>query len=193
MEKTFSRFKDPWDIQKYLNNLDYNPENNCPSPLSVIKNKKAHCADGGIFAAAALEHLGHKPHIVALEAVNDDDHVIAPFKINGKWGCIAKSNTTLLRYREPVYKSIRELVMSFFDFYFNTKGEKSLLRYTQLINMNRFKDWKTADDLDYIWKNKYKTYDILKKSELKKMPLADEQLKKACFLFSLEEGLYKPE
>lgn len=193
MKEFFSKFKTPWDIQAYLNNLDYNPDNNCRSPLGVIKEKKAHCADGGIFAAAVLEHMGHKPYIIALEAVNDDDHVIAPFKIKDKWGCIAKSNTTLLRYREPVYRSIREMIMSYFDLYFNTKGEKSLQRYTQLINMNRFKNWKTADDLSYIWEIKYKTYDIVKKSELKKMPLADEQLKKACFLFSLEEGLFKPE
>lgn len=193
MEKFFSKFKTPWDIQLFLNSLDYNPDDNCRSPLGVIKEKKAHCCDGAFFAAAALEHQGHKPLIIALEAVNDDDHVLALFKIKNKWGCIAKSNTTLLRYREPVYKSIRELVMSFFDMYFNTKGEKSLQRYTQIINMNRFKAWKTADDLNYVWKHKYKTYDIVKKSELKKMPHADEQLKKACFLFSVTEGLYKPD
>ncbi len=193
MEKFLSKFRTPWEIQEFLNSLDYNAEDICRSPYGIIKHKKAHCCDGAIFAAAALESQGHKPYILSLEAVNDDDHVIAPFKIRDKWGCVAKSNTTLLRYREPVYKTIRELVMSFFDLYFNINGEKSLQRYTQLINMNRFKDWKKAGDLNYIWKNKYKTYEIIRKSELKKLPKADPHLVKACFMYSLDEGLYKPD
>ncbi len=68
-----------------------------------------------------LRFIGYKPLIVDMKAFNDDDHVIAVFIENGHWGSVAKSNFTSLRYREPVYRSLRELIMSYFDFYFNTQ------------------------------------------------------------------------
>ena len=120
----------PYKIQNFLDNCDYNATSETRSPRYILKNKRAHCMEGAIFAAACLEHVGFDPLLVDLQAVNDDDHVIAVFRIKNCWGAVAKSNFTTLRYREPVYKTLRELAMSYFDFYFNTIGEKSLRGYS---------------------------------------------------------------
>ena len=120
----------PDKIQGFLDSIDYNPNYECRSPRWVIKKRSAHCFEGALLAAAALNFIGYKPLIVDMKAYNDDDHVIAVFKENGHWGAVAKSNFTTLRYREPVYRSLRELAMSYFDFYFNIAGDKSLRSYS---------------------------------------------------------------
>ena len=119
----------------------------------MIRKRSAHCFEGALFAAAALQFIGYKPLIVDMRAVNDDDHVIAVFKEDGHWGAVAKSNFTSLRYREPVYRSLRELVMSYFDFFFNTNGYKSLRSYSLPFDLSAFESrkWTTTDeDLEYI-------------------------------------------
>ncbi|MBN2420426.1 MAG: hypothetical protein JXL81_13640 [Deltaproteobacteria bacterium] len=121
-----SQFKHPYSIQEFLDEIDYNPDYASRSPRWVIRKRSAHCFEGALFAAAALEFIGYIPLIVDMKAYNDDDHVIAVFRENGHWGAVAKSNFTSLRYREPVYRSLREMIMTYFDFFFNTKGEKSL-------------------------------------------------------------------
>ena len=105
---------------------------------------------------AALRVHGHPPLIVDLEAVRDDDHIIAVFRQRDHWGAIGKSNYAGLRFREPVYRNIRELVMSYFEHYYNPKGEKSLRRYSQPLNLSRFdrKSWMTAEE-DLWWLNDY--------------------------------------
>jgi len=151
-----------------------------------------------MFAAAALRMIGYPPLIVDMEAKNDDDHVIAIFKDNDRWGAVAKSNTTLLRFREPVYKSLRELVMSYFEMYFNTKGYKSLRTYSRPVNLARFdnRDWMTTDeDLEFIGDYLYKRphIKILSNDEIKKLRQADKDIMKACFLGSNAAGLFKPQ
>jgi hypothetical protein len=192
----FKKFKEPWDIQQFLNKLKYSTDYGCRSPLGVAKDMIAHCSEGAFFAAAALRYLGYKPLIIIFYAKNDDDHLIVPFKKNNHWGCIAKSNTTMLRYREPVYKSIRELVMSFFDMYFNTNGVKSLRKYSETINMKRFDryDWMHAENLDFIWDilEKVKKHDFVDKKMIRNLKPTDKDLMEACFLGSNEEGLFKP-
>jgi len=119
----------------------------------VIKKRSAHCFEGALFAAATLQFSGYRPLIVDLKAYNDDDHVIAVFKQDGHWGAVAKSNFTSLRFREPVYRSLRELVMSYFDFYFNTDGDKSLRSYSLPLDLTLYnpRHWATTDeDLEYI-------------------------------------------
>ena len=146
-------FERPYEIQLFLNKLEYNAGADCKSPKRVLEVGTAHCSEGAYFAASALRQLGFRPLIVDLEAENDDDHVLAVFQEHKRWGCIAKSNTTLLRFREPVYRSIRELVMSFFDLYFNIHGEKSLKRYSVPLDLSVFdeRDWMSTDeDLNYI-------------------------------------------
>ncbi len=120
LKRVFKKFKGPHDIQLYLNKLKYNSKYECLSPEMVIKKKTAHCTEGVFFAAAALRYLGFEPFVLyILASRNDDDHFVALFRKNGRWGAVSKSNFTVLRYREPVYKSIRELAMSYFDMFFN--------------------------------------------------------------------------
>ena len=96
------------------------------SPRRVLRARTAHCLEGAVFAAAALRVLGFPPLLLDLEAVQDTDHVVAVFRSRGHWGAIAKSNFSGLRYREPVHRSLRELVMSYFDGYINLRGDRTL-------------------------------------------------------------------
>src|SRR5437763_16898637 len=107
-------------IQKYLDELPYNKEKKgetCYSPRLVIRHNTAHCFEGALFAAAALGVGGRPPLILDLEAVRDDDHVVAVYRTNGHWGAIGKSNYAGLRFRCPVYRTLRELALSYFEHY----------------------------------------------------------------------------
>ena len=147
------RLKTPEKIQAFLDDeVAYNKEPHgptCRSPRFVLQDRVAHCAEGAFFAAAALRVNGHPPLIVDLEAVRDDDHLLAVFKEQNHWGAIAKSNYAGLRFREPVYRTIRELVMSYYEHYYNPKGEKTLRAFsTRPLNLRRFdrSGWMTMED-----------------------------------------------
>ena len=117
----------PIDIQSFLNNIPYSEDEFYRCPLRVLREKKAHCFDGGLFAAMAMRHIGSTRPLI-LELIpndRDDDHILALFKQFGHWGAVAQSNFSGLRYREPVYRSLRELVMSYFEDFFNAVGEKT--------------------------------------------------------------------
>ncbi len=191
------QFKKPYDIQTYLNDLKYNSEYVTKSPRKVFEEKTANCFEGALFAAAVLRTMGHKPLIVDLVAKNDDDHVIAIYKQNNCFGAVAKSNTTLLRFREPVYRTLRELIMSYFDFYFNTIGEKSLRTYSNPVNLTKFDkyNWMTTDDdLEFIGDYLYtiKHHKILDSKSIRSLNTADKEIVDLCFTGSIEEGLFKP-
>jgi hypothetical protein len=194
----FNRFKKPYDIQVYLNSISYNPEERTNSPRLVIQKNMANCFEGALFAACALRMMGYKPLIVDMIADNDDDHVLAVFKQNNFYGAVAKSNTTMLRFREPVYRTLRELIMSYFDFYFNTIGEKSLRSYSNPVDLSRFDkyNWMTTDRNlefigDYLWGIYH--HKILTQKLVRMLSPADKNLIDLCFFGSIEEGLYKPE
>ena len=184
-------------IQAFLDTLDYNPAYECRSPRLVMKRRKAHCFEGAIFAAAALRFLGHKPLLIDMRSYNDDDHVIAVFKEDGHWGSVAKSNFTTLRFREPVYRSVRELIMSYFDFYFNTKGEKTLRSYSLPLDLSIFdnRNWETTEeDLEYIG-DKIEAlhhFPVVTDKMLSKLYLASPTVMKAGLMGSAEEGLFRP-
>ena len=131
----FRRLTTPEKIQRFLDpELAYNKEPDgatCRSPRRVLRDRTAHCMEGALFGAAALRMLGHPPLLLDLEAVRDDDHVLAIFRLRGRWGAVAKSNYSGLRYREPVYRTLRELVMSYFEHYYNLQKEKTLRRYSR--------------------------------------------------------------
>lgn len=192
------KFQKPYHIQIYLNSIKYNPESITSSPKVVLERGSANCFEGALFAAAALRMLGYKPLIVDMIAENDDDHVIAVFKQNEHYGAIAKSNTTLLRFREPVYGTVRELVMSYFDFYFNTDGEKSLRTYSNPVDLSKFDKyyWMTTDKSlefigDYLYEIKH--HKILNSKTKRSLSIADDQLINICFMGSVPEGLFNPE
>ncbi len=146
----FRRLSTPAKIQQYLDRITYNLElqgETLRSPRRVLRDRTAHCMEGALFAAAAMRVAGAPPLIMDLTAVDDDDHVIAPFRWRGHWGAIATSKFAGLRYREPVYRSLRELVMSYFEHYFSLKGERTLRGYGRPVNLARFDAirWMTAE------------------------------------------------
>jgi hypothetical protein len=147
----FRRLTTPEKIQRFLDDLAYNKERDgetCRSPRRVLRDRTAHCMEGALFGAAALRMLGHPPLLLDFEAVRDDDHVLAIFRDRGHWGALAKSNYSGLRYREPVYRTLRELAMSYFEHYCNLKREKTLRNYSRPVNLRRFDSihWMTAEE-----------------------------------------------
>jgi hypothetical protein len=188
---------DPDKIQGFLDSVEYNPSYECRSPRHVIRKRSAHCFEGALFAAAALEFNGFKPLIVDMKAYNDDDHVIAVFTVDGHWGSVAKSNFTTLRYREPVYRSLRELIMSYFDFYFNTDGDKSLRSFSLPLDLTIYnkKFWKTTDDdLEYIGDKLelMRHYPVVNEKMIRNLKKASSTMLSAGMLGSNAEGLFKP-
>ena len=150
--RTLGRLDTPFKIQRFLDHeIGYNKEPNgvtCYSPRGVLRHGVAHCMEGALAGAAALRMHGHPPLLVDLEAIRDDDHVLAVFRDHGFWGAIAKSNYAGLRFREPVYRTLRELVMSYFEHYYNLRGEKTLRNYSRPVNLKRFDKtrWMTAEE-----------------------------------------------
>src|SRR4030088_3676904 len=139
--------KDAYGIQTFLDAIPYHLEDTAWSPRRVLAEETAHCLEGAIFAAAALRANGYPPLLLDFEAENDTDHVIAIYRRDGGWGAVAKSNFTGCRYREPVYRTLRELALSYFNTYFNLRGERTLRRYSRPVNLARFdaRHWMTLD------------------------------------------------
>jgi hypothetical protein len=197
-EVLLGSFKRPYDIQRYLDGIEYNPAPEARSPRFVMRNGRAHCFEGALFAACALRRLGLGARLLDLGAWNDDDHVIAVFRDRGRWGAVAKSNFTTLRFREPVYRSLRELSMSYFDFYFNTKGEKTLRSYSRLLDLSRFdhRDWeRTEEDLEYIGDalSRVGHYEVLSDEMVRALETVPPYMLEAGLIGSRPEGLFKPE
>ncbi|HYR94041.1 MAG TPA: hypothetical protein VEP48_07530 [Methylomirabilota bacterium] len=139
--------KDPFGIQRFMDAMPYHLATSAWSPRRVLRERTVHCLEGAIFAAAALRVLGHPPLIVDLEADNDTDHVIAVFRQRRLWGAIAMSNYAGLRFREPIHRTLRELAISYWDGYFNLRGERTLRRFSRPVDLSRFdeRDWMTSD------------------------------------------------
>ena len=148
--------KSPAKIQRFLDEeIGYNKEPNgvtCYSPREVLRKRVAHCMEGALVGAMALRRIGFPPLIVDIEAVRDTDHVLAVYRIGGHWGAVAKSDYSGIRSREPVYRTLRELVMSYFEHYYNPRGEKTLRAYSRPVNLARFDrsiHWMTT--LEEVW------------------------------------------
>lgn len=144
-----SRLTPPWRIQRFLDGLDYDVRGSgCRSARRVLAERRVQCMDGALFAAAALRVQGHPPLVLDLEAVYDDDHVLAVFRQNGRWGAIARSNYSGLRFREPIHPTIRSLVLSYYESYFNLRRQKTLRRYSRPVNLSRFDRlrWMTTEE-----------------------------------------------
>jgi hypothetical protein len=151
--KFLKSLRSPAKIQDFLNTIPYRvtgDNETCLSPRMVLKKRSAQCIEGAMFAAAALRMNGFDPLIVDMEATDKDlDHVIAVFKIGDHWGAISKTNHGVLRYREPIYRSIRELVMSYFHEYFLQDSRvKTLRTFSKPVNLSRFdkKGWETSEE-----------------------------------------------
>jgi hypothetical protein len=146
-----ARLKTPARIQDFLDTLPYNFEESgetCSSPVRTLARNSAHCLEGAYIGALALSLQGHPPLLMNLKTgPGDQDHAVVLFKENGLWGALSKTNHAVLRYRDPVYRSVRELALSYFhEYYLGTTGRKTLRAYSKPFNLNRFgASWKTAD------------------------------------------------
>ncbi len=146
--KMFQNLDSPYAIQEYLDGIPYIAEERDRSPLNVILDGQCHCLDGGLLAVLALWRLGFRPLMVDIVPYpgEDDDHVLALYQVQGRWGALAKSNYVNLGFREPVYKSIRELVMTYFEHYCSASQAKTLRGYTRPIDVSRYKHLNWALD-----------------------------------------------
>lgn len=147
--RSVARLTTPYGIQKFLDALSYSTDGAYRCPLRVLRERTGHCFDAALFAAAMLSRIGHPPLILdMLPNHRDDDHVLALFKTDGHWGAVAGSNFAGLRFREPIHRGLRELVLSYFEPYYNVAGEKTLRGYTRPLHLGAFdkQDWMTRDE-----------------------------------------------
>jgi hypothetical protein len=145
------RLRTPEKIQQFLYRLKQNFEpdgDSCNSVRVVLRKRRAHCIEGAVVAACALWVHGEPPLLLDLQAVRDFDHVVAVFRRNGRWGAISKTNGIGLRWRDPVYHSLRELAMSYLHEYYNKRDRKTLRTFSRPFDLRRMKpeQWVTAED-----------------------------------------------
>ena len=187
----------PEHVQTFLDTLRYSDDPIYRSPRSVLRDRKAHCFDGALFAAAALERQGFQPLLVDLRAVRDDDHVLAVFRVDGHWGAVAKSNFVGLRWREPVHRTLRELAISYVDAYFNLDHERSLREFSRPVRLARFDRiaWRTSDDgLDAVAQalDDVPHTPVFTPAMIERLARVDERTYQAQLLGSNPAGLYQP-
>ncbi len=192
-----NRLDSPSAIQAFLDSISYKIDATYQAPLGVMRTRRANCFDGALFAAAALRRIGHTPAIIHMLASEDDDHVIALHRRNSCVGAVAKSNFVGLRFREAIYRNPRELVISYFEAYFNLTGKKSLRAYSNPLNLSSFDriSWMTSDDaverislrLDRLKRNK-----LVTASMVKSLSPVDKRTYKAHMLGATMQGIYKP-
>ena len=187
----------PERIQSFLDGVPYSHESKYRSPRDVIRDRVAHCFDGAVFAACALQRIGDPPLLLELIPNDrDDDHILALFRRRGHWGAVAKSNYVGLRWREPVYRSVRELVMTYFEPYFNLQGERTLRGYTAPLDLRRFRrlDWYAdAAAMDVIGDglNEVRSYRLLSPAMLRALTDIDRRSYKAGLMGSVQRGLFR--
>lgn len=181
------RLSTPEKVQRYLDDLTYNVEpdgDTVRSPRRVMRDRTAHCAEGAFLAAAAFRLHGRPPLLVDLEADNDDDHVLAVYRDRGLWGSVATSKFSGLRFRAPVYRTIRELVMSYFEDYFNWDGDRTLRAYSRPLSLARFDrvGWMTAEEdlwLVVEWLAEARHTTLIRPATAKRLPRVDPRSYKA--------------
>lgn len=189
----------PLKIQQFLDSIPYVGEDLNRTPLQVMRDRQCHCLDGGLFAAAALTRLGYPPLLLDLvpEPGTDDDHVLALFKHQHGYGAIAKSNFVGLRFREPVYRSLRELAMSYFEGFYNINGEKTLRAYTRPFNLARYDSLNWTTDpagVNVVVDRFYRLASIplLNPQSIADLSPVDRRSYEAGMLGTNYDGLYKP-
>jgi hypothetical protein len=187
----------PVKIQAFLSTISYSADPFYRCPLRVLRERIGHCFDGALFAAAALRRIGYPPLILEIiPNAHDDDHLLAVFKFRGHWGAVGQSNFSNLRYRDPVFRSLRELVMSYFPFYFNVTGEITMLGYRTPINFSIYDKlgWMTSDaNLEFVADDmdRYKTYRVVSDEMLPYIAPADARTLESALVGVNMDGLFK--
>jgi hypothetical protein len=193
-----AKLNSPSGIQAFLDGFAYSTEEAYRCPLRVLRERIAHCFDGALFAAAALRRIGFPPLLLEmLPNDRDDDHMLAPYKMNGHWGAVAKSNFVGLRFREAIYRTLRELVLSYFEQYYNVEREKTLRGYTAPLNLKAFDrfNWMVrGEPLEQIATRlgEIRKISVVAPQMIAKLSLVDPRSYQAGLLGAVEGGLYRP-
>ncbi len=196
--RIIAALRTPALIQALLDEIPYVGEERYRSPLTFLRERGGQCFDGALFAAMALRRLGHRGILVdLLPNDRDDDHLIAIYRRGGYLGAIAKSNYSGLRSREPVYRGVRELVMSYFEGHFNALGERTLRAYAHPLDLARFdrRGWMWDDAaLEAIGDalNARRTVPLVTPAMARRLTLVDERSKQAGLLGVRRDQLYQP-
>ena len=197
-QRAWAQLTRPRKIQDFLDGVPYSNESGYRCPLRVLHDRVAHCFDGALFGAAAMRRLGHPPLIVNMLANDqDDDHMLALYRRDGHWGAVAKSNFAGLRFREPIYRTLHELVMSYFEEFYNVEGKKTLRSYTVPLNLRPFDkfDWMTSDGpLERIGKrlDEIRQVHLLTRPMIAGLSMVDERSYQAGLLGANHASLYQP-
>jgi hypothetical protein len=197
-KSVLEKMNHPEKIQTFLDAISYSTESIYRCPLRVLRERVAHCFDGALFAAMAMRRIG-QPAIIMdlLPNHRDDDHVLALFKRDNYWGAVAKSNFTGLRFREPIYRTLRELALSYFEQYYNTSREKTLRAYTRSLNLEMFDhlDWMVSDqpsDLIARQLDGIRHFPLLTRSMISRLRSVDHRTYQAGLMAANKKGLFKP-
>ena len=190
--KKFLSLKTPFAIQAYLNSLTYVGEERDRSPLNVMLDGQSHCLDGGFLAALALWRIGFKPLLIDIvpDPGKDDDHVLALYQVEGRWGALANTNYINLGFLEPVYKNLRELVMTYFEHYVSIHQQKVLRGYTRPLDASRYTylnwAWDEAGANRLYYKHFYgrKAIPLITKSMAKRLSLVTDRTYASETLFT---------
>jgi len=195
--RRISKLTSPRKIQDFLDCLAYSSENIYRCPLRVLRDGVAHCFDGAIFAALALRRLGYLPLVLEMEpSERDDEHLLALYRSNSHWGAVAKSNFVGLRFREPIHRTLRELVLSYFEDFYNVAGEKTLRGYRRPLDLRVFDrlNWMIHDEaLDLIARrlDEYPRFSILAPRMTKNLSKVDKRFYQAGLMGAKKSGLFK--
>jgi hypothetical protein len=188
----------PARIQAFLDGVAYSTDEFYRCPLRVLRDRKAHCFDGAVFAAAMLRRIGYPALLLDMVSNGrDDEHLLALFKQDGAWGAIAKSNFVGLRFREPVYRTLRELAMSYFEQYYNLEREKTLRGYTGPLELKRFDrlGWMTEDaalDLIAARTDEMRRIELITPAMARRLNPVDARAYDAGLQGADPAGLFKP-
>ena len=194
----FAALDSPAAIQAFLDSVPYSTDPIYRCPRSVLRDRRAHCFDGAVLAAAALRRLGRRPLLLDMRAVRDDDHVIALFRRGRHWGAVAKSNFAPLRYREPIFRTLRELVLSYFEFFFSIVSKKTLRSYSLPVDLAAFdaQHWALRDEtMDVIARrlDRARHVPLLTPAMVRGLELVDARTYQAAMLGVDPAGLYRPQ
>jgi hypothetical protein len=188
----------PFRIQEFLDTVPYSVEEIYRCPLRVLRDRQAHCFDGALFAAAALRRLGYPPLILELVPNDrDDEHLLALYRCDGLWGAVGQSNFVGLRFREPLYRTLRELALSYFEQYFNVQREKTLRGYRKPLDLRVFDgcNWMVSNDqLEVIAArlDRLRSVPLVKPDMAAHLAPVDERTYRAGLLGADDRGLYRP-
>lgn len=187
----------PVRIQAFLDGVAYSTDEVYRCPLRVLRDGRAHCFDGAVFAAAMLRRIGYPALILdMLSNGRDDEHLLALFRAEGAWGAVAKSNFVGLRFREPVYRTLRELAMSYFEQYYNTAREKTLRGYAGPLNLKRFDglNWMVRDEVMEVIAERtdhIRRVNLIDAEMAARLSSVDERSHRAGLIGSDPKGLFK--